>query len=166
MNSLSRVSRAWILISLCMIVLSGFLAAGYTRCPNYGRALLRKLTGSSRVDSTTKFRWMMSASGSRPTGAQYDSESYVSSDCVEIALDRYRFTSRAEAEADFRKRIEGSASVLDRSERPGSERLVIQKKPGGDYLILILQVDHLEVITSPSLAHALEFERRLSSGTL
>jgi len=118
-----------------------------------------------------EFRWRMSGSGATKDGASFDDSEYVSSDCVPISVIHYTFLSpeaaaeRANGETRSARAVLSEEASPQDNLAPNTERVVLVTRSSTLYKVLRRTGNRLMLIESPSLKHALEYERRVFAGT-
>lgn len=158
-------------LTLSLVVL-GLLTGAFVlvwsgrNCPHLSRRIWQSTFHREyAVGADIQFRWTMSGSGRGPNGSQFDSSLYRSSDCVRIYSTVYTFSSSADAQAEMQRRLKADFRVLSHADEGNavdglvSEKAVTQVERDGDFFIFERRDDKLLMINSPSLNHAMAFEK-------
>ena len=170
---MSKQSRLAISAALRFLALGGGSLFTYQQheCPHYYRRFLRRILMRPYSPGTDlEFRWRMSGSGATKDGASFDDSEYVSTDCVPISVIHYTFPSPEAAAARANGETRSARAVLSKEASPqdnlasNTERVVLFTRRSNPYKVLRRTGNRLMLIESPSLKHALEYERRLFGG--
>ena len=112
------------------------------------------------------FEPLLAGNGKNPDGSRFSFQHYRASDGIAVLVRSERFASAGRASAAFRKRLRSASRIVERGDAPGDEggeRAVLLFKPrksaGGYAAIVRLEGPVIHIIESPSLKHALTFER-------
>jgi len=167
----SRLGRA-----LSLLVGSGVIAGaaalwGMSRqCPALPRRLACQLLFQRCVPGpSVQFRSYLSAHGRGPLGSESESTDFRASDCVRASSQYLEFDSEADAENEVVQRLGAASYVLAHDkvatvgDRLPEERAVLTFPQGRDSEVLRRKGSVVHILSSRSLDHALELERRLAA---
>jgi len=162
-----KFAGAFVVIA-ALVVIAPFLW-GYLNGCNYqfGRRLLfTAFTRNYVPDSSVEFKLLGSFDGRGPQGSAFESFEFHSTDCVDLRTEYLAFGMESDAEDAMTRQINSAKRIVapisqvrsnpDMSHK--GDRAVIFD--GWNYVILRRFGAKLHTITSSSLNHALEFERR------
>jgi hypothetical protein len=160
------------LATLCIAYTALLLRTKYLSCPHYGRRLAQKiLLRKDAADANTEFRLHMSLTEKGPKGFLVDGYVYQTTDCVAVFSGFYELASPSEAQENIQERVRTSHRVYEHTAQTDAvgnvvlERAVTKVALTGDYFVLRRQGNRIHEISSESLPHALEFEKRLSANS-
>ena len=128
-----------------------------------------KVSQQASIEQVEAFRGIVSGSATTANGTSFSFHTYKSSDGVPISTRFERHISSTSAKKEFLRNISTALEVLGRGNkmdedgRETGERAVITSKPQGSTNLQIIVLwtagSQLYYIESPSLQHALEFEK-------
>ena len=138
------------------------------RCRHYYRRLLRTaLMRPYSPGADVEFRWRMSGSGTTKDGARFDDSEYESTDCVPVSVIYFTFPSSDTAVERVDGEIRSARTILSKdtnAQTNAAERIVLFTHASAKYEVLHRTDNRLLLIESPSISHALEYEKRLFDG--
>ena len=161
-----KTKLAWVILGILLaLVALPTLRAHLQGCRHFPRRLLFSIVSKQYSPGPEiEFRRLLAGHGQGPKGSDFEIFEFRSSDCVEVDSFYYKFASKEDAAEEMQRRIKAAARVLSPLSKSPSggtqvlERAVISN--GTEYLILRKTENRLHSIASPSLSHALEFEKR------
>lgn len=160
------IKLVWAALGMSIFLVATPILWGYVHgCPHLARRLLFGIFAMEYVPgSTVEFRRLSAGHGQGTKGADFEIFQFRSSDCVEVDSFYLKFVSSEDPREEMDRRINSAMRIVSPKAEitldggDCGERAVILGER--EYVILRRIGKALHSIASPSLNHALEFERR------
>ena len=149
-----------------LLITTGLLVARQLKCPQFGRTLLSKVSHRWTLSpAEIEFTRTTSGSGVGPRGSTFEIFQFRSPECIHTSSWYNLFKSESDAESEVSAAVASADRVLEHNRMTTAsgetgERAVIWRKSEDEYVVIRRVQLRVHSLASPSLAHALELEKR------